>query len=206
MFDKPVYERIFEAARPFLQTRQNELHTKICLRFALRLLQEEGGDADIVVPGVLLHDVGWSAVPESLQLTAFGPKMTNPGLRDVHEREGAALAREILENLLYPADKVDQIVEIVSRHDSRPDAESLEERIVKDADKLWRFSREGLTVDPDRFETSPAEHLSRLKGALDRWFLTGAGNRMARAELSARERELATEREGGRSDVVSRPQ
>lgn len=190
MFEKPVHEMIFDAARPFLRTRHNDVHTRVCLRFALRLLREEGGDPDVVIPGVTLHDVGWSAVPEALQLTAFGPKMTDPGLRDVHEREGAFLAREILERLEYPPDKIDRIVTIVSRHDSHPDGESLEERIVKDADKLWRCSREGFAVDPERFEMSPGQHLSRLKGALDRWFLTASGKRIARNELAARRREL----------------
>jgi len=191
MFEKPVHEKIFDAARPLLRTRHNDIHTRVCLRFAIRLLREEGGDPDVVIPGVTLHDVGWSAVPEDLQLTAFGPKMTDPGLRDVHEREGAVLAREILERFRYPPDKTERIVTIVSRHDSRSDGESVEERIVKDADKLWRCSREGFAVDPERFEMSPTEHLSRLKSALDRWFLTPAGRRIARAELVARERELA---------------
>lgn len=209
-FEPPVYGQILAAARPFLQTRHNDVHTVTCLRFALLLLQEEGGDPEVVIPSVTLHDVGWSAVPVELQLTAFGPKMTDPGLRDVHEREGALIARHILERLHYPPDRIDRIVTIVSRHDSRPDGESVEERIVKDADKLWRCSREGFAVDPARFEVSPVEHLFRLKGALDRWFLTPAGNRIARAELAARELELAAGHRGaadaGEGEVPDRTQ
>jgi len=189
-FERPVYERIFAEARPLLQTRHNEIHTRVCYRFALRLLREEGGDADVVVPGVLLHDVGWSRVPEHLQLTAFGPRATNGELRDVHEREGAAMARGILTRLGYPEDKADLIAQIISRHDSRPDAETLEEQIVKDADKLWRFSREGLAIDAERFGEVPAHWLSRIEGRLESWFLTAAGKRLAREEASERRREL----------------
>jgi HD superfamily phosphodiesterase len=189
-FEAPVYERIFNAALPFLQTRQNEIHTRTCLRFALRLLDEEDGDAGVVVPAVVLHDVGWSRVPEHLQLSAFGPNVSRPELRDVHEREGAAIAREILAEIGYCAETSERIALIVSRHDSRPDAESLEEAIVKDADKLWRYSREGIAVDSDRFGATPAEHLALVAGFLEEWFLTRTGKRIARAEVAGRKEEL----------------
>lgn len=196
-FEKDIYARIFEAALPFLQTRQNEIHTRICLAFGARLLRGEGGDPDIVVPGILLHDVGWSRVPEHLQLSAFGPNMTSPRLRDLHEREGAAIAGEILATLAYPVDQTRVIVEIISRHDSRPDAESLEEEVVKDADKLWRYSPEGLAIDLERFGVEPETHLSFLEGALDTWFLTATGRQMPRAEFLKSKRELRCGTEGG---------
>lgn len=189
MPDETTYARIFDAARPYLQTRHNELHTRVCLRFARRLLQQEGGDPTIVLPAITLHDVGWSRVPESLQLSAFGPNATNTELRDTHEREGAVISGEILVAVGYPSEKIGSIVDIVSRHDSRADAECLEEAIVKDADKLWRYSREGFAIDVDRFETTAGAHLERLEEALDVWFLTPAGTQRARTGLNERRTE-----------------
>jgi HD superfamily phosphodiesterase len=66
---EPVYQKIYERAKPFLRTRKNVIHTKIVLQYALKLLKEETGDNKIVIPGILLHDVGWKMVPEPLQLT-----------------------------------------------------------------------------------------------------------------------------------------
>jgi HD superfamily phosphodiesterase len=190
MPDETTYSRIFDAARPYLQTRQNELHTRVCLRFARRLLQQEGGDPTIALPAVTLHDVGWSRVPEPLQLSAFGPNATNTELRDTHEREGAVISGDILVAVGYPSEKIGSIVDIVSRHDSRADAECLEEAIVKDADKLWRYSQEGFAIDVDRFETTAEAHLRRLAEALDAWFLTPAGAQIAQTELREREAEI----------------
>jgi len=46
---KPVFEKIRQLAKPFLDTRNNEIHTEISTRIALDLLKQEGGDADIVI-------------------------------------------------------------------------------------------------------------------------------------------------------------
>jgi hypothetical protein len=72
---KRIYQRIFEHAKPCLRTRQNLIHTRIVLRYALKLLEEEKGNEEVVIPAVLLHDVGWDTIPEHLHLTAFGPNL-----------------------------------------------------------------------------------------------------------------------------------
>ncbi|MBI5445496.1 MAG: HD domain-containing protein [Deltaproteobacteria bacterium] len=201
-FLERLYDRIFQLALPSLQTRENESHTKIAHAFAERLLSREGGDRSIVVPAILLHDVGWSRVPEHLQLLAFGPHMSRPELRDVHEREGAEMARAILAEVGYPAEKVELIARIVSRHDSRQDADCLEEAIVKDADKLYRFSPGGFSVWAMRFGLPEAEYLSRLERWIGRWFLTATGRRIARTEALARRREIGTKADGSKDSSL----
>ena len=102
---KPIHQKIFEKAKPFLHTRKNLIHTQIALRYALKLLKSEKGDEEVVIPAILLHDVGWNVIPEHLHLTAFGPNPSNPKLARVHEVEGAKIAKAILEKLHYPPDK-----------------------------------------------------------------------------------------------------
>lgn len=188
-FSRPIYGRLYEGALPFLGVRRNELHTRVCYRFALLLLESEGGNADVVVPAILLHDIGWSRIPEHLHLTAFGPHVTNPGLQRVHETEGAAMAGELLAAAGYPRPESEHIVRIVSRHDTGTQTASLEEQIVKDADKLWRVSREGLAVDSERFGLSRAHNLARLESQIEGWFLTPGGKALARREWEARRDE-----------------
>jgi HD superfamily phosphodiesterase len=191
-FHEPLDQRIFELALPSLQTRENERHTKVSYAFAQRLLLDEGGDRNIVVPAILLHDVGWIRVPEHLQLFAFGPHVSRPELRDVHEREGAEMARAILADIGYPADQVELIARIISRHDSGLDAECLEEAVVKDADKLYRYSREGFSVWAAHFGLPEAKYLAELERRIERWFLTATGRSIAQAEALARRSEIAT--------------
>jgi len=189
-FGDPVYAAIYERARPHLQTRHNEAHTEVSYGFALRLLAEEEGDPAVVIPAILLHDVGWSRVPEDRQLAAFGPNVKEPELTRVHEREGAAMAAGILREVGYPEAESRQIVEIVAGHDTRLEALGPSDAAVKDADKLFRLSRVGFPIDCARFGLRRASHLAWLEERIDLWFFTEAGRRLARDEIAARALEL----------------
>lgn len=186
----PVYRRLFERARPHLQTRQNDLHTRVSYGFALRLLAGEEGDPAVVIPAVLLHDLGWSRVPEDRQLLAFGPAVKEPELTRVHEREGARMAAEILAELGYPEDAARQVVEIVAGHDTRLAALSASDALVKDADKLFRFSGQGFPIDCGRFGRDPGPYLEWLAARIPEWFFTETGKRLAREEVDGRREEL----------------
>jgi len=188
---KPVYQKIYERAKPFLRTRKNVIHTKIALQYALKLLKEETGDDKIVIPGILLHDVGWKMLPENLHLAAFGPNPSNPQLVRVHEIEGAKIARTILEKLHYPPEKAKEICRIIRGHDSRKRPISRSDRIVKDADKLCRYSRKGMAIDLHRFQIPYQKYLIFLEGIVDQWFLTSAGKEIARREIFLRRSERA---------------
>jgi HD superfamily phosphodiesterase len=185
---KPIYQRIHEHAKPYLRTRKNLLHTKIALRYALKLLNREKGEEGVVIPAVLLHDVGWKSIPEKLHLTAFGPNPSNPKLARVHEVEGAKIAWAILEKLHYPPKKAKEICQIIRGHDSRKRPISRNDRIVKDADKLTRYSQKGMAVDLDRFHIPRREYLVFLETIIDDWFLTPTGEEIARKEILLRKK------------------
>jgi HD superfamily phosphodiesterase len=180
---------MFERAKPFLRTRKNLIHTKIALRYAITLLNKVKGDEEVVVPAILLHDVGWKVVPEHLQLTAFGPNRSNPRAAKLHEVEGAKMARKILELLHYPPKKVKEICRIIQGHDSRKRPISRSDRIVKDADKLFRYSRKGMAIDLNRFHIHRGDYLSYLERHIEKWFFLSASRQLAREELAQRRRE-----------------
>lgn len=180
------FEKIFRLAKPFLDTRDNEIHTRIAFSFALRLLQKEGGNEAVVLPAIILHDVGWKSLPEELHLKAFGPGENDMNINRVHEVEGAKTARRILEETQYDPALIEEIVAIILEHDSRPQAISLNEAIVKDSDKLWRFSKQALEVDPKRFNIPPAIHTKWLKLQIPGWFITETAKTIAIEEQRQR--------------------
>jgi HD superfamily phosphodiesterase len=155
----------------------------------LKLLKSEKGDEDVVIPAVLLHDVGWKMIPAKLHLTAFGPNPSNPKLTRIHEVEGAKIAGAILKDLQYPFQKIKEICRIIRGHDTRKRPISRNDRIVKDADKLWRYSRKGMAVDLDRFQIPRREYLIFLEAITNHWFLTPTGREVARREMSFRKKE-----------------
>jgi HD superfamily phosphodiesterase len=185
-----ICNRLFSLAGPYLTVRHNQTHTEICYEFALRLLRHLGGRPEIVLPAIILHDVGWSAMPTEQHLLAFGPKVIDEELRRVHEIEGAKIAAEILEKVSLDENDRLEICRIIESHDSGANPVSLEEKIVKDADKLFRFSPEGFKIDVERFSVDAREYWKKLHEFRDKWFFTDLGRELASGELQKIEKEL----------------
>ncbi len=187
---KVEFETIRQLAKPFLDTRHNEVHSEISTRLAYALMKREGGDDAIVIPAIILHDVGWKAVPTELHLKAFGPRATRPDLNRLHEVESVKIARSILETISCHPEQTEQILKIIDGHDSRHTAISLNDMIVKDADKLWRYTRSGFNIDVKRFGETFQEAIVRLSKNLDSWFFTTTAIEMAREKLKRRQEEV----------------
>jgi HD superfamily phosphodiesterase len=184
-----IFKEIWELAKPYLDTRDNEIHTKMSVEFAYKLLEAEGGDEDVVIPAIMLHDVGWKMVPEDLQLKGFGPRVTLPALTKIHEDEGVKIAKDILEKTNYDSNKAEEILRIVEGHDSRKEPISLNDKLVKDADKLFRYTREYIDIYAEKFELTHDQMYARYEEKLAKWFLTHSGSKMAKAELGKRLKE-----------------
>ncbi|MAT96088.1 MAG: phosphohydrolase [Anaerolineaceae bacterium] len=179
------HQPIWQRARPYLQTRSNERHTSYCYVFAQQLLAlHPDADAEIVLPALLLHDVGWSTVPEEKQLLAFGPNMRYPELRRQHETEGVRIAGEILAGLGWTTEQIVPITAIIDGHDTRKESLSLNDALVKDADKLWRYTPFGLETVGGWFGYTTAEQLNLLEKWLGYRFYTETAVHMARGLLA----------------------
>jgi len=187
---EPGYQKIFELAIPFLKTRLNLPHTFIVYQYADLLLQQESGSREIVIPACILHDVGWSAVPEDRQLKAFGPNITDPEARRRHEVEGVLIARRILSQLGYNGTLVEGIVAIIDGHDTTTHARSFEDAVTKDSDKLFRLCAAGFRIDCERFQVNPIEYWPNLSKRMQTWFLTKTGKELADYEAGLRNREI----------------
>ena len=179
------HQPIWQAARPFLQTRSNERHTLYCYVFGQPLLAlHPAADADVVLPALLLHDVGWSTVPGDQQLLSFGPNMRFPELRRQHETEGVRIATEILSVGGYDQKQIEPITAIIDGHDTRQKPQSLNDSLVKDADKLWRYTPFGLETVSGWFGYSTAEQLNLLEKWLGYRFYTETAVHMAHGLLA----------------------
>jgi HD superfamily phosphodiesterase len=185
-----TYRRIFELAVPFLKTRLNLPHTYIVYQYAQLLMAAEVGTQKIVIPACILHDVGWSTIPEDQQINAYGPNATDLEAKRKHEVEGALIARRILSQASWNGSLADKITEIIDGHDTTLNARSLEDAITKDSDKLFRLSACGVRIDCERFHADPKEYWPFLLKRSRNWFLTPTGKELAAHESGDREREF----------------
>jgi HD superfamily phosphodiesterase len=181
-------DEIRALAEPYWQTRSNEIHVPGSFELARRLLEAHPeADADIVLPAVLLHDCGYFLVPEEdhLKGLAGAPVGWEPDITRRHEIEGARLAGEILAQVGYDPERTERIQEIVDGHDSRVEALSLEDALMKDADKLWRYTASGVRVCSGWMHRTPEAFMDFVESRIDDWLITDAGRALARETLEA---------------------
>jgi len=185
---------LFSLAEPYLEVRQDILHTRVAHDFARRLLSMEGGEREVVEPAIILHDVGWSALDRDKIGGAYGVRMEGSAsgqeLNRIHEMEGARIARSILESLQFEEGLISHIEIIIGRHDSGTAPETIEEKIVKDADKLWRCSETGFWQEIERQVVDPVYFHERLIKRRPEWYITPSALKISAEEIEKRGREL----------------
>ena len=105
-----IYLELYKLAKPYLDTRNNDIHTRLAFSCAKELLRYyPDANGSVVLTAVLLHDVGWKMIPEDQHLKAFGPKMKDENLRRLHEVEGVRIASEIMNELGYELSKCKEV-------------------------------------------------------------------------------------------------
>lgn len=194
---KESHRKIWNTALPYQDKRDDAGHAFITLEYAKQLVDLEGGNPDIVLPAIILHDTGWSQLSRDEWMVVFSPTATADDemvVRLRHQEEGVKLARQILEEMDYPTKWTEEILEIIAEHDTRKEFISNNEGLMRDADKLWRFSKTGFDADVDRFEIEPQALYDRLEKQIPQegFFYSETSRELAREELERRRREFTT--------------
>jgi hypothetical protein len=185
---------IWAAVVPETRARSNDIHLPISLAYAERLCAAyREADALVVRVAILLHDTGWGRVDEErIRSEGFSGNWRKAAIRYEHEKQGCVIAREVLPPLGYSPSFVDAVVDIIDGHDTRPDARSLEDALVRDADRLWRFDHAGIALASGWFRMSPATYCDRLAREIVPELLTEAAIAIARAALRRSQALLKT--------------
>lgn len=176
---------IWQQAAPYLAVRDNDVHTLYAYGIARALVEcHPDADPEVVLPAILLHDTGWSQVPEAQVLAAIAPGAGDRETVLRHEKEGARIAASILSAVGHDDERAARVVEIVDGHDTRREALSIDDALVKDADKLWRLTPHGIDTVMDWFGLSREQTRRLVAGRVHDHLFTDAARTMAGA-LSA---------------------
>ncbi len=181
------YDPVWRKAEPYMRARKNDIHIPLSFAWAARLLEDySDADRDVCLLAILLHDIGWYAIDmeDIIEKGFSGPNMLQSDVRYLHEAEGVRMGTEVLQATGWDADIIAQVCEIIDGHDTRLAPRHLNDRIVRDADKLWRFDVTGIAVACDWFKLTPRAYADRLedqKGKLE----TESGCKYAMQTLAA---------------------
>lgn len=171
---------LWRDARPYLDVRNNDEHTLVAYGVAQMLLKElPEARESIVLPAILLHDVGWKRVPQALLLDAIGKDPKRPDLVRDHELYGVEIARDILDRNRPEGVDVHAVLAIIDGHDTTRHARSLEDAVVKDADKGWRTTPHGMRIIRGWYGWSVADYIDMVTVVSNPRLLTAPGRALA---------------------------
>jgi hypothetical protein len=160
-----THSQIFKGAEKYMRVRKNDVHIPISYNYAMRLTEHyPNADKELVAAAIILHDIGWYSIDED-DIFKKGFQSENfmqSDVRYLHESEGVRLSAEVLAALGCNQEFIQKVGTIIDGHDTRNFARSLEDEIVRDADKLWRFTVAGVSVACDWFKQNPTQYCKRL--------------------------------------------
>jgi len=200
------YDNFFQTVLPFLNSRTTNVHTAMCIPFIKELIAKIGKpvDEEIVYPGFILHDCGWSQMSEAEIASSLGIKglvLTGDSInpKEKHAILGKEIAKNILNNSVFSKilseNQKAMIYDAVLLHDNPEKINSsgevpLEIKIICDVDHLWSFTHENFWQDTIRKGANPEDYLKSLDNDLENYFITEEAREKAKLLLKQRAKEV----------------
>lgn len=156
-----------EMRKTFKTDSKRIRHATTVARHAERIGKDEGGNLGVIIMAAYLHDIG---------IVEAERKHGSTAPRYQHQ-EGPPIARQILERLGAEEGLVNEVCDIVGHHHHPGDNESLNFKVVYDADLITNLEEEQAVKPKDR---------DQLASIIEKASLTESGRSLARDVLGLR--------------------
>jgi HD superfamily phosphohydrolase YqeK len=164
-----------EMKRYFQQDFRRIGHATKVARYAEQIVKEEKGDVAVALSAAYLHDIGIHEAEKKYQSAGAG----------YPEKEGPPIAREILSKLGGSPALIEEVCDIIGHHHHPRPEETVNFKAVYDADLI-------VNLDENRQETLLRN--DKLRGMIEKKFLTAAGRALAKKILLTTENTEHTEK------------
>jgi len=186
------FQALWQEVEPILNKAKKKdfvLHTSFVVQAMEELIKHEGGESDILIPAAILHDIGWSAVPEKLQF-AEDAEGSRKALVE-HIKQAGPIIQRVLKKLHYDQKHIQEIIRVVASHKSiEPQEHEKHIRLLIDADTLSDTYKEAFYSDAKAYKKTPLELWKfRSKNV----FYTKTATRIFQCELQERWDEIQAE-------------
>lgn len=185
---KKPFKKIWELAVPFLlQGKRKDflLHTKGVIKGMELLLEHERGDENILIPAAIVHDVGWSRVPLSLQKSNEETKKIKA--LKLHLKYAPPIINEILIKCRYKKSQIKKIISLVLVHKFKK-PKTINEKLLIDADTLSDAFKEQFYSDAKEYKKTPEKLYEFRK---NNQFYTKTARIIFNKELEKRRKEFS---------------
>jgi hypothetical protein len=152
----PLRDRLLSAMKAeFGDDTRRISHALSVLSHAEAIGAVEGGDREVIVAAAILHDIGIREAERTHGSSA--PRY--------QEELGPPIARRIMEEIGISGEAVDHVVRIVGSHHSARDIDTIEFRIIWDADLLVNLGDEGPARSREQWERTIPKVFRTRSGA-----------------------------------------
>jgi hypothetical protein len=191
--DDPRLKALWEKASPYQYARGDGRHTENVTYFTAKLLEhEKEAEAIVALPAAIIHDIGWywMTPQEHRNGLPYGtPPEVLKKFKKKHEELGVQNGRKLLQESGYTQEEIKRIIEVVDGHDTRKEFLSPSDGIMRDADKLARFSKDGFWSEMiQKIGMSKEDKYKALMEQMSRasYFYSPYSFKIARQELEKR--------------------
>jgi HD superfamily phosphodiesterase len=149
-----------EMKKYFRQDFKRIGHATRVARHAEAIAAKEGGDLAIILAAAYLHDIGIHEAERKHGSTAAR----------FQEQEGPAIARQIMEDVGAAPPMIDEVCDIIGHHHHPRQEETLNFKILYDADLIANIEDTAKKKEPDK---------KHLENVIEKNFLTKTGRKRA---------------------------
>ncbi len=158
---KSTYKKILEKVLPLYERgREGDVEHINWLFKTIPEFIDETLDETILIPVVLLHNVGYCKVPK-------GSNPFDLDIRKFHSEEGAKIAEEILGDLNYSREKILKIKRLILKHDNWALGDSFADEPIlgffTNFDFMWMADEKGFDIVRKFMNKEPKEFYEQIK-------------------------------------------
>lgn len=150
-----TYKQLLEKALPYYeQGRPMDVeHIKWLYKTVPQFVSQGELDHTILMPLVVLHDVGYSKIPK-------GSDSYNLDIRKAHSEYGAEIARALLTEMNYAKQSIDEVCRLVLKHDNWAFGDSFVDEpyllAFNNFDFMWMATEKGFKMCREGFKGRPS--------------------------------------------------
>ena len=158
--DRILENKIIDNMKQYFENDKKYIdHALKVLSYTKELLKQEKGDSQIVFTTAILHDIGIKLCKKKYNSTGG----------QLQEIEGPPIARKILKELEVDSKIIDEVCDIIASHHSPGEINTLNFKIIWDAD--WLVNLE------DEYNIKNKEKLEKV---INKIFLTKTGKNLGK--------------------------
>jgi HD superfamily phosphodiesterase len=147
----------------FGDDKKRIIHSKEVTAYAEKILKEEGGDYNVVIPAAVLHDIGIKECERKYNSTSG----------QLQEKECPPIAESILKDLKIKPAIIHEVCQIIGSHHSPGEVDTLNFHIIWDSDWLVNMK--------DEYDISDKNKLAKI---VNKIFKTRTGKKLAKITYS----------------------